>query len=201
MTFPTNSNNSASGGYLLPTAPAPAPGGLTFAQFVQQVFVGLSGLDPTLVRDRWQINPPKQPDITVDWLSIGLTEDNADQNAYVNIKPDGSTVMQRMSELNMQCSFYGPNALLYGKLVRDGFQIGQNLEALQSGGMNFKSATSLVRAPDIVNERWCNRWIMTVYLRQQTLRVYPILSLLSASGTLNENVSSGLKSVPISVTR
>ncbi len=195
------SNTSATGGYLSSAPEAPLPGDLTFDQFLQTVFAGISGLDGTLVRQKWQIDPPKQPDITVNWLAIGLNEDDADTFAYNSIaqSPSIANVFQRMESLSVQCSFYGPDALDIGRATRDGFQIGQNREALQSAKMDFVATSKLVRAPDLVNERWVNRWEMTVSLRREVLRVYPILTFLSVSGTLKVLQSSGVRTLAINV--
>lgn len=198
MTYP---NNSSTGGYLLPEKQAPTFGDLNFEQFLQTVFVGVSGLSGDLVRPKWQMDPPKQPDITVNWLAIGLLEDDSDTNAFVGIQPDGSTLLMRMEALTVQCSFYGPNSYDRCKILRDGFQIGQNLEALQRVNMGFVNTDRMVRAPDIINERWVDRWEMNVHLRREILRTYPILTFLSGEGTVVENYQdSRTKTVPISIT-
>ncbi len=195
---PANTDTSATGGYLLPAAPTPLPGELTLEQFLQTVFVGISGLPGDLVRPKWQIEPPKQPDVYVNWLAIGLNEDNADTFAYNSVNSGGMNVFQRMEALSVQCSFYGPNSLDYARATRDGFQIGQNREALQSASMDFVSTSGLTRAPDIVNERWVDRWEMVVSLRAEILRVYPILNLVSVTGTLNV-LGGSLKTVALNV--
>jgi len=157
-------------------------------------------MDGNLVRPRWQLNPPVQPDVTVNWISVGLTEDDSDTNAFVGIDQSGNNQFQRQEALTLDCMFYGPDSLEIGKAVRDGLQIKQNLEALQSANMNFVSTSRMTRVPDLVNERWVDRWTMSVYLRRQINRVYPILTFVSGSGTLYANVSSGEKIVPIVVT-
>lgn len=195
-------NTSATGGYLLPQKPATEPfNGLTFEQFLQTVFVGVSGLPGDLVRPKWQLNPPKQPDATVNWMAFGLTSDDADVNAYVGVDDTGNNQFMRMEALTVQCSFYGPKSLEFGKTVRDGFQIPQNFEALQSVKMGFVNADQMVRAPDIVNERWVDRWEMSVYLRREIIRVYPILNFLSGSGIVFlNNQGSQVQTIPVSVT-
>lgn len=193
------SNTSATGGYLLPAADAPLPGNLTFEQFLQTVLVGVSGLPGDLVRPKWQIQPPAQPDITVDWLAFGLAEDDADTFAYNDTDSAGNNVFQRMEALTLQCTFYGPNSLTFMKLVRDGFQIPQNMEALESADMVFAYTGKATRVPDLVNERWVDRWEMSVVLRREVLRVYPILTFLTGAGTLNVNNSNGEKSIAITV--
>ena len=67
-------NNSATGGYLLPTGTNPYPSTLTFLQFMNTVMAGISGLPSALVRPRWQPNPPVQPDIDTDWLAFGVLD-------------------------------------------------------------------------------------------------------------------------------
>lgn len=192
-----NTNTSATGGYLEAAPSDPIPNHLTFEQFLQTVFVGVSGLPGELVRTKWQVNPPKQPDIFINWLSIGLMEDDADTFAYNSINSSNVNVFQRMEALTVQCSFYGPDSLEVGKLVRDGFQIGQNREALQSAKMDFVSTGKMVRAPDLIDERWVNRWEMSVYLRREILRTYPLLTFLSASGTLYALGSNGVRTIAL----
>ena len=195
-------NNSSTGGYLLPAQEAPQFGDLSFQDFLQTVFVGISGLPGTLVRPKWQLNPPKNPDLTVNWLAIGLTEDDSDTNAFVGIQPDNSSVLMRMEALTVQCTFYGPDSYELCKLLRDGFQIRQNLEALQKANMNFVNTDRMTRAPDVVNERWVDRWEMAVHLRREIIRTYPILTFVSGSGILIENnQGSGVKTIPISVSQ
>lgn len=181
----TTPNNSASGGYLVPSSTAPLPGGLTFRQFLQTIFVGVSGLPGDLVRPRWQKNPPKTPDIDVNWLAIGITQSKGDANAFTGLDKDGNNLTQRHEELEVQCAFYGPDAYDNATLVRDGFQIQQNLEAMRAANMGFVSATDATQVPDLVNELWRERFEMTVFLRREILRVYPILSVLSASGKIH----------------
>jgi hypothetical protein len=182
MTYPANSSTV---GYIKPQTPNPPPfGKLSFEQFLQTVFVGVSGLPGDLVRPKWQVNPPAQPDILVDWLAIGLAEDDADTFTYSGVDDNGNNQFMRMEALAVQCTFYGPNSLDYMRIVRDGLQLGQNREALQKALMDFVNTSKGMRVPDLVNERWVNRWEMTAYFRRQDMRVYPILDFVSGSGSV-----------------
>lgn len=296
-------NTSATGGYLQPVPQFPTlVGNLSFTQFLQTVFVGMSGLPADLVRPDWQPNPPKQPDIFTNWLAIGLTVSRADDNAYTGTRavtyakgciivscnpasgttltvngvvitfgtdvaiglttiattanlyaflvgssssaiqmgtysinpyfsnmvqiqaaasgPSGNSftlvsgtkaitlsgttlagggtnvnVLQRMEDLEVTCSFYGPQAMEYSAETRDSFQVTQNLESLGLVNMGFVSARDSIHMPELVNERWVDRYTMSVYLRREILRSYPVLSFVSASGIIHSVVEGGPKNI------
>jgi hypothetical protein len=181
---PLGDNTSATGGYLLPDAQPAYPGGLTFKKFLQTVFVGVSGLPGDLVRPRWQRNPPKQPDVEVNWLAIGLTENKGDTYSYNGTNLDGSNITQRFEALEIQCSFYGPDADDNASLVRDNLQLPQNLETMKTGRLDMVSCSSIMRMPELVNERWIERSDMTVYLRREIKRNYQVFTMQSARGTI-----------------
>lgn len=186
-------NSSATGGYLqpFPTPSTPLPGLLTLNQFIQMVLVGISSLPGPLVRPAWQPKPPKQPDIETNWLAFGIKEvepDGAD-NAYVGY--DNSSppipITQRQQIMEVELSVYGPAALENTELIRDGFQLTQNLEGLKSANMGYAYSGKAVHMPDLINERWFNRMVMSIFLRRQVQRNYPILTILSANGTIYFN--------------
>lgn len=180
------SNNSATGGYLVPSQSEVPPAGLTLTQFIQTMIVGISGFtDATLVRPKWQIEPPKQPDIITDWIAFGISVDKADTYAAIILKDDGTTALNRQEMLAVQMSFYGPNALDNYSLFRDGLQLSQNNESLLLANMSYQDITEAVRGPDLVNERWLERYETTLTLVRQMVRIYPILSFTSAQGTVH----------------
>lgn len=176
--------------YKLPTSTDPIPHGLNLTQFIQTVLVGVSGIDGTLVRPEWQSAPPKAPDVFVDWIAFGIKNLVPDANGYLDVNEDEETVSQRHEELEIDCSLYGPNGITLAELIRDGFQIPQNRWGLQSANMDFTSVGAATNVPDLYNERWVGRVKMSVFLRREVRRVYPILTLVSASGKIHSVVGN-----------
>lgn len=189
-------NTSATGGYLQSQPHFPElPNDFSLTQFIQTALTGISGLSGDLVRPKWQKNPPKQPDIDVNWMAFALVQNKSDTNAYTTLNPDGSYNLQRMEDLEVQCAFFGEDAADVAAATRDGFQIAQNLEALQFAKMGFVNTNQMVHVPDLVNERWVDRYEMSVFLRREILRVYPILTFASFRGFIETIVNGDLKTI------
>lgn len=184
------SNNSATGGYLKPTTPQ-LPGNLTFTQFLQTVLVGISGFDGTLVRPEWQPNPPKQPDNLTNWLAFGVLDSDAKGFPYQEMKDIGTPeapqlafVSQYHEKCSLKCDLYGPDALENYRLIRDGFYLPLNNEALVSAGFGLIGVGKAIRNPDLVGEVWFNRYVFSIDLMYQQNRTYPILTFMSGSGVV-----------------
>lgn len=178
-------NNSQTGGYIRPISVTQPPHGLTLLQFLQTVLVGLSGLDGTLVRPKWQIKPPPQPDVNTNWLAFGIESDTPNFNAAVVTNKDtGVTTLKRWRTMILQLSFYGPNALDLIEQVQDGFQLGQNLAALTSAKMGLTETGQALHLPELVNEQWFERYEMSVTLQRLVQSVYPIVTIVGAHGTI-----------------
>lgn len=183
-------SDSALGGYLTPSATSGFPSSLNLNQFIQTVIVGLTGLDGKLVRPKWQIAPPKNPDIGVNWIAFGINTNAADAHSFVGMDANGITKSQRHEGLEIGCSFYGPDALEYASILRDGFEIQQNLEAMRSANMGFTGASAIQNIPELVGERFVGRSEMTISLKREVQRTYSVLSLLSATGTVHTVLGS-----------
>ena len=176
--------SSTVAGYIRPSNISKPPNRLTLLQFIQTVLVGLSGIDGSLVRPKWQPKPPPQPDPETNWIAFGIIEDEPTFNGAIVTDNAGVTTQQRQRKLTIQTSFYGPNALDFIELVQDGFQLGQNLAALKSANMGLTETTRAIHIPELVNEVWIDRYEMSVILQREVISTYPIVTITSASGTI-----------------
>ncbi|MFJ6322263.1 MULTISPECIES: LIC_12616 family protein [unclassified Rhizobium] len=183
--------DSSTGGFLAPTSPPPAADDALDDQ-IQAAVVGITGLNGTLVRPRWQPSPPKQPPATTNWCAIGVVRLVGDTYAWIGHHPDGNGYdeMQRHVTFDVLASFYGPNGQAYAGLLRDGLQIPQNREALYLQGIAFVEASEIIAAPALINEQWVRKYDLTVTLRTQITRTYAVLNLLSASGSFITQTST-----------
>lgn len=190
-------NDSSTGGYLTPAA-SPAPiEGQALNRFLQQVFVGITGLSGTLVRPRWQAEPPAIPAFGTDWMAFGIMRRKPDAFASTIEDPtgNGSNSVYRQEILEILCTFYGPDADSYASILREGLFVAQNREVLILNNFGLVEVGEAVPVPELVKERWTYRTDMYVRLRRSIEYTYPVLNILSAEGS----VDSDPRTVPFTV--
>ncbi|MCX5516232.1 hypothetical protein C3941_19780 [Kaistia algarum] len=186
------SNTSATGGYLVPTGTPPGEDD-SLADALQAAVVGITGLDGTLVRPRWQATPPQQPSAATSWAAVGVVLATPDANAYIAHDPtgDGADKMQRHETLEVLVSFYGPQASANAARLRDGLALAQNRDMIRTAtttagvdiGLSFIACGTVIAVPDLVNQRWLRRCDLPLTFRRRIDRTYPVLNLLSAQGS------------------
>lgn len=174
-------NSSATGGYLLPTNTALDNNLLK--RFMHGVIVGVTGINATLVRPAYQADSPPIPDITVDWCAFVIRNRRTVAMPWLTQGVSNATL--GTNELfDVMVSFYGPNSMGYGAILRDGLQIPQNSDQLVAAGMAVLGSEPMQYLPELVNDRWYERTDITINMNRNLARTYDILSLLGAQGTM-----------------
>jgi hypothetical protein len=159
--------------------------GLTLTQFLQTVLVGVTALPGELVRPKWQIEPPKSPDVLTNWMAFGIDSAAPDFSAWLSPPEGGGRLQnQRNEDLTISLSIYGPAALETYGLIRDGLQIPQNRFAMFSANIGYTDLSEARHVPDLVNQRWIDRYEASLLLKRQVQRVYPVLTFVSATGII-----------------
>jgi hypothetical protein len=177
--------SSATGGYLPNLSSILDDDPLTDA--IQEMIVGIVGLDPRMVRPRWQPNPPRQPENTVEWASLGITTRRSFDYPYISHANGGPDTLIRWTRLTVLVSFYGPHAQSKADLLRDGVYILQNSEHLASLGIRVHGAGDIVAMPEQVNNQWLNRADISLTFSQELVRTYNVLDIASADGTITSD--------------
>lgn len=178
-------NDSTAAGWLVPTASSPPLEDAELDAVFQQMIVGLTGLPGNMVRPRWQPTVPKQPEPTVNWCAIGVTDSESDANPVIahNGSGEGSDTFLRNEILTVLASFYGPNASAYASQARDGIFVSQNNDMLTANLMGLVSVGPKRPAPELVNQQWVRRFDFEIRVRRQINRTYNVLNILSAQAT------------------
>ena len=187
----SDTNTSATGGPLAPLPPA-VEDDRPLEDFLQSIIVGITGLPGPMVRPRWQPEPPALPPRGTDWAAIGIVRSTPDVFAFERHVPigDGDDEFQRHEVFDLECSFYGPNADEYADLLRDGLAVAQNREPLFLVGIGVVQSGIRTRAPILLKEKWLKRSDLTVTLRREIRRTYPVLTVLKAGGTLVDDTGA-----------
>lgn len=200
-------NDSSTGGYLAPVDAQPPPEDAALDAIFQQLVAGISGLPGAMVRPRWQPTVPKQPEANINWCAIGVSDQTMDAGPAIIhqgsfdqgvltsdgstvvtadatpvdvVNPNGQDVMYRHEDIDVLCSFYGPNAKGFAHQFADGLSIPQNIEQIKALSMAFVSVSSIRATPDFFNEQWIRRYDLTAHFRRMVTRTYAVLNILSA---------------------
>ncbi|MFM0044122.1 phage neck terminator protein [Paraburkholderia sediminicola] len=182
-------NDSTQSGYLVPTAPSPPLEDAALDAVFQQMIVGLTNLPGNMVRPRWQATVPKQPDPSVNWCAIGVTNSETDANPVITHNPggNGSDTLLRNEVLTVLASFYGPNASANASQARDGLFVAQNNDMLTTNLMGLVDVGRKMPAPELVNQQWIRRFDFEIRVRRQIVRTFNILNILSAQATVDSD--------------
>ena len=163
-------------GYLTPTYSTTE--GATLEDFFNTVIVALTGLTGDKVRPMFQINPPKIPANSVDWCGFSINEIDSDDNAYYEQATTTAT-MQRNEYAQLLISFYGINAMINAKKIRDSLQLGQNRDTLRTNGIGITGFTNAVRVLELINDIWYNRVDITMQFAREIRASYNVFTILS----------------------
>ena len=192
-------NDSSTGGYLQPGAPAPLQEDASLDAIFQNLVTGITGIDGALIRPMWQPVAPKMPEPNVSWIALGVTAITPDAGPYINHQSDATgqiDAFARHEDIELFCTFYGPQGMAYAAALRDGIAIPQNNEALGAQGISWVECGALRPTPELFNQQWLRRYDMTLRFRRQVKRSYQVLNVLSASEVLISDTIGTIKHNP-----
>lgn len=102
----------------------------------------------------------------------------------------GTTVhvdeMIRHEEIELLCSFYGPNSMANASLTQDNLTIEQNFTELEQSGLFYRRALDITPNPELINDQWLKRYDLELFFGRAVHRAYNIESIQSAEVTIND---------------
>jgi hypothetical protein len=167
--------DSSTGGYLVGTETA-----LDINYFFHDLIMNLTALNKTLIRPRWQPNPPTMPASGTDWIAFGVQELEGDNSAYIQKKTVGADLI-RHEFYAVLCSCYGVNGRDNARKLRDGLEIGQNREVMYTNNIGFITAGNIIHAPELINDVWYDRFDVELRFAREVKKAYNILDIAHAS--------------------
>lgn len=171
---------------------APVPDFVVALDVVRNVLAEISGLDPSMIRRRWQPNPPPMPKAFTDWIALsvdalqseGIPEiDHFDRDIS---DPEAANSTARIKQtISFRASCFGPGALNIAESLRAGLSMPFNNVALQEVGLTMLFVDpQLVRSPDLVNGRWIDKWDISFKVGRMACRTFNVRSIASAETTI-----------------
>lgn len=194
-------NTSASGGYLTPKVavsniiPHPAYDN-ALIDIVGNMIAGITGIDRNnYVRPRWQPEPPVVPAANINWVAFGALSiekfEEGDPYILHDDTGEGHDELTQHEVHNILVSFYGPAALHYAALLRDGLHIVQNWEEARGYKMALRSIGAIQFVPEQLNNIWYTRADIEVGITREIARSYDVKNILEAEGTITGNDVGG----------
>ena len=160
-------------GYIAPTADTTLGDAALVAVF-QNMVVGITGLDPTLVRPRWQPQPPTQPSPTTDWCAIGISHYASYDYPQWTQDTDLGGTQHRLERVDGLATFYGPDASALAALLRDGIYLSWNFAALEKQGVKLRSVDDIVHLGEEINSQFIQRSDLSLSFMRMVERQYAI---------------------------
>lgn len=171
--------SSATGGYLTPQYST--DDAVYLRRLLQSIIVGVTALQPSLVRPMWQPDPPPVPSISTDWCGFAIVAQRHEKGSFHEQFDESGAVLWRHEELDVLCAFYGPNCLTNAAVLRDGLEgFAQNREVMALNILGIGGFSDIVHAPELVNDRYFDRADITMVVRRELGREYEVLPFLHA---------------------
>lgn len=174
------SNTSATGGFLVPDTASLGHDALE--DLLRATVAGITGLDGSLVRPRFQTTPAPLPAQEIDWCSMAVqTRSPQGLPAAIHDSTDpGSDTVMSWSRLRVQCSFYGPLSNDLATQLELGLAVSQNRQELRSGGLALVAVGDQMTVPELINDTWVNRVELELIFDVEARRTYPVQNILGS---------------------
>lgn len=190
-------NTSSNAGYLTPLTSPTTQVGIEDA--LHDIVCGITGLGATLVRPRWQPEPPKQPERAVNWCSIGILD--RQPQGFPAVTHDGTgrgkDTVTTWETLDVIASFYGPNGQDLAVLLRDGLYVEQNRVGLRTAGLALGEVGRMTNVPELINGTWVPRVDLALVIRSEARREFGVLNIVCGPAVIETDTGLIAQTAPM----
>ena len=142
------------------------------------LFMGITGLDATLIRPRWQRQPGNMPPSTTTWMAHGVEARRYDVYSDQDFIPDVGIVVSRTQELDNLVSIYGPQMDLIEIKLRNGLDVYQNMDLGTENGIVLVEVGLVRNTSILINGLWQKKIDVKITFRRKLVTVYPVKSIV-----------------------
>src|SRR5580704_8935616 len=153
--------------------------GQSLDDFMQQIVAGVTGIPQSLIRPRWQPEPPNTPPtaptasnptgVVPVWAAVGVTKSTPRGFPAITENPTGNgfSELDDREEFDVLCSFYGQFADAGAIALRSGLMVAQNRECLQLASMGLIQVSVRTRVPALMHMEFRERIDITASFRRR----------------------------------
>lgn len=175
-------NTSATGGYLVPE---PGLSRKDIEEAIRETIAGITGLRKLYVRPRFEDEPGNIPTRKDTWCAFGIVSRSEPFSQVVHENAgEGTSRVLSHETLDVQVSFFGPDADDMAVRLRMGLQIAQNREGLWDRNIALVQTGPISILPELVALGWRRRADMTITFRRGSYDS-PVYGSDAPEGTVN----------------
>jgi hypothetical protein len=106
----------------------------------------------------YQPNQPTIPAFGKDWIGVNIKAVDSNGFAYQVLDKDDFLELRTEIAFEVLLAIYGTNAFKNSSLIRQGMELSQSIEILRPYNISFGGYKKLIRAPELHNQRWLERY-------------------------------------------
>lgn len=161
----------------------PSPDPIEALMPVRSAVSEITGIESSLVRRRYQPNPPTQPGAGANWCSLSIDGVRTIGTPEIKetLSKSDTAEARILQELSFIASFYGPEAMALAETFRAGITMPFNACEMRQCGLGIMYVDpDTIRAPDFVNGRWVDRWDVRFKVGRMAYRSFSVRTLEAA---------------------
>jgi len=152
---------------------------------LHDIFVSLTNIDATLVRENYQPEGNPMPKEGTNWMSFYIKQTDTQGISPIQTMTDLGLEISTPQELTVLVTMYGPKRWASSQRLRASLNLSQNRDYLTDHGLSFLSQTEENNTSILVQNKWVKVINFKMKLRRMVTTLYNVKALGSATFELN----------------